>query len=72
MSSDDGIHIVETLDGYEIRLWQGEGEGSVVATRDDLKEAVQCAQQFHTEYGMSFSFLTPTRVRMSLPPKESQ
>lgn len=54
MSSDDGIHIVKTRQGYEVRHWQGESYGRALATYATLEEAIKRGQGERTEYGLSF------------------
>jgi hypothetical protein len=54
MSSDDGIHIVKTRQGYQVRHWVGESDGRPLATYATLEEAIKRGQAERTEYGLSF------------------
>lgn len=57
MSADDGIHIKETDEGFEVRHWMGEGPGSLMGTEQSLDAAIKRGQEAgQTEYGFTFSF----------------
>lgn len=57
MSADNGTLIEETApDIFEVRYWQGESFGRVLAGGQSLKEAILIAQRQETEYGIRFKW----------------
>lgn len=57
MSRDDGIHVKETSEGFEVRHWMGESGGSLMGTEQSLEDAIKRGQEAgSTEYGFTFEF----------------
>lgn len=57
MSADDGIHVKETSEGFEVRHWMGEDSGRLLGIFPSIDLAIKRGQEEGTtEYGFSFTF----------------